>query len=75
MTISLRAQPFVQVPEIRLQILPVLHLGDLVHSYRRMAPLAMVGTSQGFQVDQVSQSMKLGFRLSSRAFRYLHEFR
>ena len=73
--ISLRTQPLVQVPEIRLQVLPVVRLGDTIHAYRCVLTLAVVGASQGIQVHQVCQRTKLGVRLALRAFRYLHEFR
>jgi hypothetical protein len=55
MAVTLRLQPFVQVPEISLQILSVLLLRNPIHTYRSILPAAAVGSLQGRHIDQVHQ--------------------
>ena len=55
MTISLRLHPDVQVLEIPLQLLPVLLLGNPIHTDRRSPSHAPVGSLQGGHIDQMRQ--------------------
>jgi hypothetical protein len=55
MTITLRLHPFAQIPEIPLQVLPVLFLRDSIHAYRRVLSHATASPVQGRHIDQMRQ--------------------
>jgi len=42
MSIAHRLQPLVQVPEVFLQVPPVVILRDAIHTHRRVLPVALV---------------------------------
>ena len=69
-TVSLRSQSRVQVPEIALQIPPVLLLVDAVYPHRRFAALSLVCPPQGIHLNQVGQGVELSARLTLRSPRY-----
>jgi hypothetical protein len=73
--ILLRPQPLVQRPEVPLQVLPVLLLGDPVHPHRRLLAQTAVGPLQRRHIDQMGQRMEPSLGLPLRSLRYLQKFR
>ncbi len=55
MAISLRLHPCVQVLKVLLQVLPVLFLGDPIHTHRRVLSHAVVGALQSRHIDEMCQ--------------------
>jgi Resolvase, N terminal domain len=56
MAVPLRLQPFVQVLEIRLQVLPVLVLGNPIHTHRCVCTLTVVV----WKLDRLGRSLQEG---------------
>ena len=75
MAIALRLHAGVQVPEVRLQILPVLLLRHPIHVHRRILAHAVVGPLQGRHIDSMRQCMEPPFGLAPRSFHYLQQLR
>ena len=71
MAITLRLHPCVQVPEVRLQILPVLLLRHPIHAYRSILSTAAIGPLQGWHIDQMRQGVEPSFGFALRSFHYL----
>ena len=51
MSITLRLHPLVQLPEVALQILPVILLGDSIHAHRGVLSDAAVGPPERRDID------------------------
>jgi hypothetical protein len=65
----------VQSLQILAEVLPILLLGDSIHSHRRVAPEPMVSALQSLLVDEMSEGVKLSFGFFSRSFHYLQQSR
>jgi hypothetical protein len=55
MTISVRLQSFVQIPEVLLQVPPIFLLRYPVHAYRGILSESMVRTSQCLYIDMMGK--------------------
>jgi hypothetical protein len=75
MAVSLRLHPRVQVPEVSLQVLPVLLLRDPIHTHRRILAHAVIGSFQSQHIDPMRQCVEPSFELASRSFHYLQQLR
>jgi len=75
MTIPLRLQPVVQSLKILLQLLPIVLLGDTIHTDRGLPAQSSVGACQSWHIDEMGQGVKLPFGFPFRSFRYRQKFR
>ena len=75
MSISLRHQPLVQIPQIALQVCTVLLLRDAIHAYHRPLAKSVEGAVEKLLVHQMGERVKLTSGLPFRSFHYPLEFR
>ena len=70
------AHPFEAGGEILegcLQVLPVLFLGDPIHSHRRIGTLTARGALEGWPIHQMRQCVASSFGVALRSFHSLHK--
>ena len=72
MPIPLGLQPFVQILQVLLQLLPVLLLRDPIHPHRPILADASVGPQERRHIYQMRQRVKPSFGFPLRSFHYLH---
>src|SRR6266699_4890706 len=67
MAIPLGLQPCVQFLEVGLQVVPVVFLGDPLHTPRRVCPLPAIGAFEGGHITEMRQRVEpsCGFALRS----------
>ena len=73
MAVPLFLQPCVQILEGCLQVLPVLFLGDPIHSYRRIGTLPAIGSLEGWPINQMRQCVESSFGFALRSFHSLQK--
>src|SRR5208337_64673 len=74
MAVTSRHQPFVQIPDVSIQGLPVLIFGDTVHSHRCVFTLAMKSPREHLLVEEMRQREKSCARVPLSSLHYLQQF-